>query len=88
MRKPCCEKVDTNKGAWSKQEDQKLIDYIKANGEGCWRSLPQAAGLLNEKIYGFGHCIIYGISVCDGLKDCLVCLFFLLKEIIKKNTLK
>ncbi|XP_077221100.1 MYB-like transcription factor 4 [Tasmannia lanceolata] len=46
MRKPCCEKQDTNKGAWSKQEDQKLIDYIRAHGEGCWRSLPQAAGLL------------------------------------------
>ncbi|KAL9663952.1 hypothetical protein QQ045_019346 [Rhodiola kirilowii] len=46
MRKPCCDKQDTNKGAWSKQEDQKLIDYIKKNGEGCWRTLPQAAGLL------------------------------------------
>lgn len=46
MRKPCCDKQDTNKGAWSKQEDQKLIDYIKAHGEGCWRSLPKAAGLL------------------------------------------
>uniref|UniRef100_A0A7N0V4T3 Uncharacterized protein n=1 Tax=Kalanchoe fedtschenkoi TaxID=63787 RepID=A0A7N0V4T3_KALFE len=46
MRKPCCEKQDTNKGAWSKQEDQKLIDYIRKNGEGCWRTLPQAAGLL------------------------------------------
>ncbi|GMY23929.1 Transcription factor MYB3 [Fagus crenata] len=46
MRKPCCEKKDTNKGAWSKQEDQKLIDYIKKHGEGCWRSLPEAAGLL------------------------------------------
>ncbi|ONI17431.1 hypothetical protein PRUPE_3G158700 [Prunus persica] len=45
MRKPCCEKEGTNKGAWSKQEDQKLIDYIKAHGEGCWRSLPKAAGL-------------------------------------------
>ena len=44
MRKPCCEKKDTNKGAWSKQEDQKLIDYIKKHGEGCWRSLPEAAG--------------------------------------------
>lgn len=44
MRKPCCEK-GTNKGAWSKQEDQKLIDYIRAHGEGCWRSLPKAAGL-------------------------------------------
>lgn len=33
-----------NKGAWSKQEDQKLIDYIRKHGEGCWRTLPKAAG--------------------------------------------
>ncbi|GMI75158.1 myb domain protein 4 [Hibiscus trionum] len=46
MRKPCCDKQDTNKGAWSKQEDEKLIDYIRIHGEGCWRTLPQAAGLL------------------------------------------
>ncbi|XP_011000470.1 PREDICTED: myb-related protein 308-like [Populus euphratica] len=46
MRKPCCDKQHTNKGAWSQQEDQKLIDYIQKHGEGCWRSLPQAAGLL------------------------------------------
>nr|URY18846.1 MYB protein [Zanthoxylum bungeanum] len=46
MRKPCCDKQDTNKGAWSKQEDQKLIDYIRKHGEGCWPTLPQAAGLL------------------------------------------
>ncbi|KAG2715098.1 hypothetical protein I3843_03G063900 [Carya illinoinensis] len=45
MRKPCCDKEGTNKGAWSKQEDQKLIDYIRNHGEGCWRSLPKAAGL-------------------------------------------
>lgn len=53
MRKPCCDKQDTNKGAWSKQEDQKLIDYIRKHGEGCWRTLPQAAGKyihLNVKI--------------------------------------
>ncbi|RYR14344.1 hypothetical protein Ahy_B04g070893 isoform C [Arachis hypogaea] len=35
-----------NKGAWSKQEDQKLIDYINKHGDVCWRTLPQAAGLL------------------------------------------
>ncbi|XP_038678946.1 MYB-like transcription factor 4 [Tripterygium wilfordii] len=46
MRKPCCEKKETNKGAWTKQEDQKLIDYIHKHGEGCWSSLPLAAGLL------------------------------------------
>ncbi|ERM93882.1 hypothetical protein AMTRI_Chr11g153790 [Amborella trichopoda] len=45
-RSPCCEKAHTNKGAWTKEEDQRLIAYIRAHGEGCWRSLPKAAGLL------------------------------------------
>ncbi|KAG6475343.1 MYB-like transcription factor 4 [Zingiber officinale] len=45
-RSPCCEKAHTNKGVWTKEEDEKLISYIKAHGEGCWRSLPKAAGLL------------------------------------------
>nr|AGN52133.1 MYB-related transcription factor [Salvia miltiorrhiza]AGN52243.1 MYB-related transcription factor [Salvia miltiorrhiza] len=43
---PCCEKAHTNKGAWTKEEDDRLIAYIRAHGEGCWRSLPKAAGLL------------------------------------------
>ncbi|XP_042471539.1 transcription repressor MYB6-like [Zingiber officinale] len=45
-RSPCCEKARTNKGAWTKEEDERLIAYIKAHGEGCWRSLPKEAGLL------------------------------------------
>ncbi|XP_022158812.1 transcription factor MYB8-like [Momordica charantia] len=45
-RSPCCEKEHTNKGAWTKEEDQRLIDYIQIHGDGCWRSLPKAAGLL------------------------------------------
>ncbi|XP_078441554.1 myb-related protein 308-like isoform X1 [Wolffia australiana] len=45
-RSPCCEKVHTNKGAWTKEEDQRLIAYIRAHGEGSWRSLPKVAGLL------------------------------------------
>nr|ACU14367.1 unknown [Glycine max] len=45
-RSPCCEKAHTNKGAWTKEEDHRLISYIRAHGEGCWRSLPKAAGLL------------------------------------------
>ncbi|KAI4367229.1 hypothetical protein MLD38_022992 [Melastoma candidum] len=45
-RSPCCEKAHTNKGAWTKEEDDKLVAYIRAHGEGCWRSLPKAAGLL------------------------------------------
>ncbi|KAL0877106.1 hypothetical protein Bca101_026811 [Brassica carinata] len=42
-RSPCCEKAHTNKGAWTKEEDQRLIDYIRSHGEGCWRSLPKSA---------------------------------------------
>ncbi|KAJ8631594.1 hypothetical protein MRB53_024917 [Persea americana] len=45
-RSPCCEKAHTNKGAWTKEEDDRLIAYIRVHGEGCWRSLPKAAGLL------------------------------------------
>ncbi|XP_015698520.2 transcription factor MYB8-like [Oryza brachyantha] len=45
-RSPCCEKAHTNKGAWTKEEDQRLIAHIRQHGEGCWRSLPKAAGLL------------------------------------------
>ncbi|KAL6644396.1 hypothetical protein ACP70R_016004 [Stipagrostis hirtigluma subsp. patula] len=44
-RSPCCEKAHTNKGAWTKEEDERLVAYIRAHGEGCWRSLPKAAGL-------------------------------------------
>ncbi|XP_042434963.1 myb-related protein 308-like [Zingiber officinale] len=48
MRNPCrdVDKQATNRGAWSKEEDQKLIDYIALHGEVSWRSLPKAAGLL------------------------------------------
>ncbi|XP_065856055.1 myb-related protein 308-like [Euphorbia lathyris] len=45
-RSPCCEKAHTNKGAWTREEDERLIAFIQANGEGCWRTLPKAAGLL------------------------------------------
>ncbi|KAK8694546.1 hypothetical protein V6N13_072095 [Hibiscus sabdariffa] len=45
-RSPCCEKGHTNKGAWTRQEDERLIAYIRVHGEGCWGSLPKAAGLL------------------------------------------
>ncbi|XP_019090823.1 PREDICTED: transcription repressor MYB6-like [Camelina sativa] len=45
-RSPCCEKAHSNKGAWTKEEDQLLIDYIRNHGEGSWRSLPKSAGLL------------------------------------------
>lgn len=45
MRRPCCDKKHTKKGAWTQEEDQKLVDYIQTHGEGCWRTLPKQAGL-------------------------------------------
>ncbi|XP_074293992.1 myb-related protein 308-like [Silene latifolia] len=47
-RPPCCEKTPTNKGPWTKEEDDKLIAYKKAHGEGSWGSLPKAVGLLRS----------------------------------------
>ncbi|EYU33032.1 hypothetical protein MIMGU_mgv1a021691mg [Erythranthe guttata] len=45
-RKACCDKSETLKrGKWEVEEDEKLINYINANGEGSWRSLPTNAGL-------------------------------------------
>ncbi|KAJ7980332.1 MYB transcription factor [Quillaja saponaria] len=45
-RAPCCEKVGLKKGRWTAEEDRILTQYIEANGEGSWRSLPKKAGLL------------------------------------------
>ncbi|XP_022979901.1 transcription factor MYB111-like isoform X2 [Cucurbita maxima] len=45
-RSPCCEKVGLRKGRWTAEEDHLLTNYIRANGEGSWRSLPKNAGLL------------------------------------------
>ncbi|KZV33094.1 myb-related protein 330-like [Dorcoceras hygrometricum] len=45
-RSPCCEKRHIKKGAWTEEEDRRLIAYIHSHGEGCWRSLPKAAGLV------------------------------------------
>ncbi|KAM7485014.1 hypothetical protein LguiA_001023 [Lonicera macranthoides] len=46
VRTPCCEKIGLKKGKWTAEEDEILINYIQANGEGSWRSLPKNAGLL------------------------------------------
>lgn len=45
-RAPCCEKVGLKRGRWTAEEDDTLIKYIKANGEGNWKSLPKNAGTI------------------------------------------
>uniref|UniRef100_A0A1J3HCZ8 Transcription factor MYB28 n=4 Tax=Noccaea caerulescens TaxID=107243 RepID=A0A1J3HCZ8_NOCCA len=44
-RKPCCVGEGLKKGAWTAEEDKKLITYIHDHGEGGWRDIPQKAGL-------------------------------------------
>ncbi|OIV97100.1 hypothetical protein TanjilG_10046 [Lupinus angustifolius] len=44
-RTPCCNHEEMKKGAWTVEEDQKLITYIQTHGTGSWRTMPQKAGL-------------------------------------------
>ncbi|XAR49895.1 hypothetical protein NMG60_11004069 [Bertholletia excelsa] len=45
-RNPCCSKeAGLNRGAWSLQEDEILINYLRTHGVGKWRTVPQGAGL-------------------------------------------
>ncbi|CAA7016366.1 unnamed protein product [Microthlaspi erraticum] len=43
---PCCTKMGMKRGPWTVEEDEILVDFIKKEGEGRWRSLPKRAGLL------------------------------------------
>ncbi|XP_010523735.1 PREDICTED: transcription repressor MYB6 [Tarenaya hassleriana] len=45
-RTPCCDKKGLKKGPWTPEEDEILVNYIKSNGHGSWRTLPKLAGLL------------------------------------------
>lgn len=45
MAKPCVNEHEINKGVWSKEEDQKLINHVTTHGEGRWHTLPQDAGV-------------------------------------------
>ncbi|KAL2942718.1 Transcription repressor MYB4 [Bienertia sinuspersici] len=66
-RSPCCEKEHTNKGAWTKEEDERLINYIKAHGEGCWRSLPKAAGRTDNEIKNYWNTHIKRKLISRGI---------------------
>ncbi|XP_050378211.1 myb-related protein 330-like [Argentina anserina] len=41
----CCKERKVKKGLWSPEEDEKLLRYITAYGHGCWRKVPEEAGL-------------------------------------------
>jgi len=50
-RQPCCDKVGLKKGPWTSDEDKKLINFILANGQCCWRAVPKLAGLSPSFLY-------------------------------------
>ncbi|CAL9202282.1 unnamed protein product, partial [Musa hybrid cultivar] len=37
--------IVVNRGAWTAEEDQKLVDYVRDHGDKNWRTLPAKAGL-------------------------------------------
>lgn len=45
VRTPCCRAEGLKKGAWTQEEDQKLILHVQRHGEGGWRTLPDKAGI-------------------------------------------
>ncbi|XP_072973617.1 transcription factor MYB20-like [Typha angustifolia] len=45
-RKPCCDKVGLKRGAWTAEEDKKLLNFMLTNGRCLWRAVPKLAGLL------------------------------------------
>ncbi|XP_055809441.1 transcription factor MYB35-like isoform X3 [Solanum dulcamara] len=49
VKSPCCEKIGLKRGKWKDEEDELLVKYIQANGEGSWRSLPKNAGLAMQQ---------------------------------------
>ena len=45
VRAPYYDKNGVKKGAWSKEEDERLIAYIERYGHPNWRQLPRLAGM-------------------------------------------
>ncbi|KAM2938386.1 hypothetical protein FF1_038179 [Malus domestica] len=41
----CCKQRKVKRGLWSPEEDEKLVRHITTYGHGCWRKVPEQAGL-------------------------------------------
>lgn len=62
MRKLPFEKDGLKKGPWTEEEDLKLIQYIRANGPGKWRSLPKYAGKYRLWLHQKSRTLIFFFS--------------------------
>ena len=66
-KRPYCIGEGLKKGAWTAEEDKKLISYIHEHGEGGWRDIPQKAGIyvLYYYVYILKHFLhIYNYNCC------------------------
>lgn len=45
VRAPFYDKNGLKKGAWSREEDERLRAYIQRHGHSNWRQLPKFAGI-------------------------------------------
>jgi len=46
VRAPFYDKNGLKKGAWSREEDDKLRAYVQRYGHSNWRQLPKFAGII------------------------------------------
>ncbi|KAL5229410.1 hypothetical protein ABZP36_028186 [Zizania latifolia] len=66
-RSPCCEKEHTNKGAWTKEEDQRLIAHIRAHGEGWSLIAGQLPGRTDNEIKNYWNTHIKRKLLASGI---------------------
>lgn len=76
-RTPCCDKKGLKKGPWTPEEDEILVEYIKKNGHGSWRSLPKQAGM------GTGFLFCHVFLTCLRFLVSFMVLFCLFVRLIK-----
>lgn len=63
VRTPCCKaELGLKKGAWTPEEDQKLLSYLNRHGEGGWRTLPEKAGISYFILFLFRHFGIFNVG--------------------------
>ena len=47
--------IVVNRGAWTAEEDQKLVDFVRDHGDKNWRTLPAKAGPFSSLSLSLTH---------------------------------